>query len=665
MAPCQLKVVLLCSGNGADVSSYRPRRDESQWWNRRDALVRCVASFLFGPPCASDDSRELILLYDGDHCRVHMKMEDHATHGDVIPSEFTVIALWKEAITKALNANTSTRPSFPAVVRRGPLCCWAELSSSPMPQSSQSEKARIQDWNKRQLLEYLQKECSMEFLREHKLNSAPNVILRKANRNALAKVCQEWQKSNKKSTDGSDHNNTDKTQRQLKELDTIFREILATENQQYHNKDHQVIAATLHESSECELPCFGELHDKYSSNNNPLHLCLFLGAVRDMIPVEYQALERVCSNTSYQKSQPIPLVKVRLGSVPEFTSKILSVVAFHHCHKRLGPAMQKLAQDSAPPGSKRKLQVQDDDTKSDLRLSTLSEPRPPHLHILCFVPLHADQIVTDLEQRERTLWCIVRVLVCSLWRSRLAGISGRSSLLENTVTLILLDGNVVTLHQKEWVSAMAEQHQAAPSEYQVLKALIDQLQTQQKSRIEPSTTRSWNEQRATKLLIDLLPYPDESSPRNVISFEANGATDLTRRFYTEGESSCDGTIVPGSRDLLALLPIDTRSMAMAENSRQAHGVFLQALHNNPSFRVLRQSILAPWAVSAIESVHPDTCGDCEASYVTVLQHFLYQNRLFVGDHVAMKAKVDAEDAMQQHAKKKRKNAKKKRKDPDG
>ena len=45
-----LRVVLLCKGRGADKASYRPHSsDESQWWGRRDALVRCAASFLFGP----------------------------------------------------------------------------------------------------------------------------------------------------------------------------------------------------------------------------------------------------------------------------------------------------------------------------------------------------------------------------------------------------------------------------------------------------------------------------------------------------------------------------------------------------------------------------------------------------------------------------------------
>lgn len=184
-----LTVYLLCSGNGADAASYRPRRDESQWWNRRDALVRCVASFLLGPEAPED--RELILLCDGDHCRVHMKFEcESGRNGmEVVPTEFAVIALWKEALTKA-----------PSVVHRGRLSCWAVVSASVNNSNNNSQSnnkpGSIQDWGKRQLLKYLQKNCPMEFLREHHLNSSSAVLLRKVNRSGLAKVYQIWHKKN-------------------------------------------------------------------------------------------------------------------------------------------------------------------------------------------------------------------------------------------------------------------------------------------------------------------------------------------------------------------------------------------------------------------------------------------------------------------------------------
>ena len=56
-----LTVVLMCKGRGSD--SFRPNRDESQWWSRRDALVRCVASFLFS---GTGWNKTLICIFGDD-----------------------------------------------------------------------------------------------------------------------------------------------------------------------------------------------------------------------------------------------------------------------------------------------------------------------------------------------------------------------------------------------------------------------------------------------------------------------------------------------------------------------------------------------------------------------------------------------------------------------
>ena len=40
-----LKVEFFVEGKGADANGYRPNKDESQWWSRRDALVRCMIAF--------------------------------------------------------------------------------------------------------------------------------------------------------------------------------------------------------------------------------------------------------------------------------------------------------------------------------------------------------------------------------------------------------------------------------------------------------------------------------------------------------------------------------------------------------------------------------------------------------------------------------------------
>ena len=71
----KLTFVLLCSGNGADSSIYRPNGDDKRYRHRQDALVRCVASTLYSAAGASaHGSCELILLYDGDLSCMKMKL---------------------------------------------------------------------------------------------------------------------------------------------------------------------------------------------------------------------------------------------------------------------------------------------------------------------------------------------------------------------------------------------------------------------------------------------------------------------------------------------------------------------------------------------------------------------------------------------------------------
>mgnify|MGYP005848447619 CR=1 FL=1 len=677
MTSCQLKVVLFCTGEGADVNSYRPKRDESQWWNRRDALCRCVASFLFGPPSTNNsrnNDRELIFFYDGDHTRIHMKLDHAAARNNrIFPSEHNIIALWKEAVAKAIQAFPNAKSKTnPPIVKRENLLCWVVLSPESTVSSNNNSALSsetttvnmkmIQNWNKRQLLEYLHKQCSTEFLRENRLNAAPDVVLRKSNRTALSKIFQQW--INKQSaapperTTKSQPDNRKIDSKKAfgtKQLESTFRDIFATftplnddnsDGEQSTASNSSLIAATLHESSDCELPCFEEglrttsNHD--TSNEGPINLCLFLGAVRDMIPEEYMALERVCQGN--HSPPPIPLVKVRLGWVPEFTSKILSIVAFHHAQEKLGAAIQKLVistrqqQQQLGGQSRKRCLDQVDGNGNDLLLhSQKSTNATPLLHTLCLVPLQSDDLALDLDKRNRTLWCIVRVLVCALWRSRLA--SNRSSTnasgtvpLNNQVTLVFLDGFYLTLEQNEWVSTLAEQHQAAPSEYQVLKALIDMVE-RQKKRVGPTeppsskTNVDWERQSSN--ILDKL---KQQSTRNcsvsdffhLLSLEKGASRDLSKHFYSAPLRS--GTIAQdapagSANNTFALLCIVSDNPPVDKDVAHVHKNFLRALKRDPCWRVTRQSL--------IDVDNNGHCVDWEAVSVTTLQHFLYQERLWL------------------------------------
>ena len=167
--------------------------------------------------------------------------------------------------------------------------------------------------SKRQLLEYLQKHCSIDFLRSKGLNSNPDGILRKTNKKALMPVWAAWISSQK-------HNQPEHSGDRI---ESLYQELL--QPPMSDSKDAiKVVAGTLHETCE-EFPCFG-LEDSTldSSPKSYYQICLFLGAVRDMSVKENEALEKACRKSS------VPLVGIRFGTVPEFTSKILSILAFHH-----------------------------------------------------------------------------------------------------------------------------------------------------------------------------------------------------------------------------------------------------------------------------------------------------------------------------------------------
>jgi hypothetical protein len=130
---------------------------------------------------------------------------------------------------------------------------------------------------------------------------------------------------------------------------------------------------------------------------------LFLGAVRDMTCTEKKVLKTVCDQ------HKTPFVKIRFGTVPEFTSKILSILAYHHSQNGIVmvDAIERLLQTKV-------------DQKESALLQEAQRRWQSCLHVVCTAPLLSNQISINLEARGRVHWCLVRVIVCStLWRSRL------------------------------------------------------------------------------------------------------------------------------------------------------------------------------------------------------------------------------------------------------
>ena len=276
----------------------------------------------------------------------------------------------------------------------------------------------------------------------------------------------------------------------------------------------KVIAVTLHESSDNEFPCWDD-DDNIDSrvdtvSAKAIQVCFFLGAVRDMYKNENRILRQICDQNL------VPLLRVRFGPVSEFTSKILSVLSYHasnHLRVKLG-CERTIARNQR--------------SMNETTTESIATVDPTLLHFICHVPISADAVTTALNHRTRLMWCLVRCTVTSLWRSKLAGGKSTASLHPpptNRLSLLFNDGIVLTLDQNDLVIDMASNHQAAPSEYQVLAAIrkkLDKLQeqfrdTKQGDRLHSSTLHhalfydtNQNRWHCPSICIDLMIQKDPS-----------------------------------------------------------------------------------------------------------------------------------------------------------
>ena len=614
-----LRVVLFAEGVGSDPSLYRPASDETQWWNRRDALVRCVAAFLFGPSgndvgerSAKNKAKELVIVYDQDLTMVRMKfIHNRASWDTFVPSESAIINLWKRAAKHPGQQVEDQHIS----------CCLERvqldgLSGSSAPSSISATSS------KREILSFLQSVCSVNFLRKHRLNSPIEVVARKANKKVLLDVWEKWK--NEELADSA-------RCRTSAEYSTVLEGLL--QNLLLNGK-MQVTAATLHESSENELPCWdgnldNNLLERSSSSvaaTAPASqlLVLFLGAVRDMTTVENQVLRRVCSKCSRAHGESIPLLQIRLGPVAEFTSKILSVIGFHHHHGRLIPSVLQLLCKEQTSVSKLP------PVYAEAAISSIS----PLLHFACLVPITCREISPNICDRSSILWSMVRCTVTCLWRSRLAG-EGRCaagiSALQNRLTFLFADGVTLTLNQEEFVASMAEKHLAAPSEFQILSAL-HQKAAHSLSRSDgvvhrnSSASSDLDWRTASKAIVKLLLqdnskfYPTKGPTGNgsmvALDFVDSTTSAHDRQiFYSRYDHGGNG-IASVSSPTLILLAIASTQNEQDELSRR-RTLLVLALQKKRVLVLHGRSLLNVGF----------RCIDQLASIITMLQHLCYQRRL--------------------------------------
>jgi hypothetical protein len=637
---CGIRVVLFCKGRGADPNDYRPNSDESQWCGRRDALVRCATAFLFGPQLTdSSSSREMVLLFDDDAAVLRiarysageeeeMDMRKRMLTEEFIPTERTFIQLWKRAAQKLgttihMNGMKCSIRVDATLVSIAPPAGSAQNDNSSVRVSPQGMD------NKRQILEYLQQRCSIEFLREHRLNSHSESVLRKTSRDTLLKVSDQWNQSRSKELHGLKTGHG-------RQLELFLYDMLQIPLQ--HRSEHtKLVAGKLHETCQ-EFPCFDL--DVLSPSRNPpnpsllssthsYYVTLFLGAVRDMSDDENAVLQLVCDKLA------IPCVGIRFGTVPEFTSKILSLLAFHHSNKVLGPAIHRLVSPSQMMKG----------TLSGKNLARIKQGQQLRTHstclnVICTIPMSSKDVSADLERRNRVSWCLVRVVVCTLWRSKLASTNlsldeSDSSRHTNTLHLIFDDGVVICLPETDFVKKLALNHKAAPSENQVLTALVQDIGVQTRNSPLHCTLKKgseWSRKKLAKSLVRKVVEESHTSVTLAIGLSCDSSMDLVARFYNGSSQS------PQCEDhhlgLILILNISASARQHEEGTtkheqrRICHRLLSACTHLN--IPTTQQRMIQT------------CCPDKEAATVIAMQQFCYQQRVIL------------ETSIQQHFNKKRK-----------
>jgi hypothetical protein len=481
--------------------------------------------------------------------------------------------------------------------------------------------------------------------RVERLNCALETLIRKTNKAKLSEIKKEWElKYGKKrkitaqstvspsTIHGDDKDNST--------LESIIRCIV----QRQSSDMQQVIAVTLHESSINELPCWDDDgHDtscskeqaessvSRSRDSRSIQICFFLGAVRDMYKTENSSLRRVCDSNN------IPLLRIRLGPVSEFTSKILTVVAYHDTYHRLVPACLLLILRNQKKLSSSSLEGVDTSQPS-----TTLVAKPLVLHYLCHVPDTSDCVSTDLKDRNRILWCMIRCTVTSLWRSRFA--SGKSNhthrnhghhstSLRNRLSFIFNDGIVLTLEQIDLVTDMAEKHQAAPSEYQVLLMLRQKLDALRHSQ---QPTSSLQKKSSFPTMMRDLFFDTETKtvqpPTFCIDFLDDNSLACNNYFYSSGQCKTSTTCLfdkgnPQQSSLVIAIII-----SLSANTDTLTITNMAKLSERSDFQSsFRKACAKEWTnfttiIPGRALVNVD-CIDQEATFITMTQHLAYQGRI--------------------------------------
>ena len=186
-----------------------------------------------------------------------------------------------------------------------------------------------------------------------------------------------------------------------------------------------------------------------------------------------------------------------------------------------------------------------------------------------------------------------------------------ASVHKNSLALLFDDGVAMYLGEEEFVSEMAEQHQAAPSEYQILTALLKRIRV-----CKVPEDGSWSYKKMAALWIDKMIASSPISVKCTIGVNNHSANShLVENFYSlhNGIQHVDSFI--------AVIDMDAFRQGRAEKKeRKIYRALLRASTKKNRLPTMEQSLVDLSGLSV---------SDAAASSIIALQHFCYQNRAFL------------------------------------
>jgi hypothetical protein len=229
---------------------------------------------------------------------------------------------------------------------------------------------------------------------------------------------------------------------------------------------------------------------------------------------------------------------------------------------------------------------------------------------------------------------MVRVIVSTLWRSKLA--SQKSSLDEgdrrhhiNTLHLLFDDGVVIRLLETDFVEKLAVRHKAAPSENQVLAALVQEICDQTLN--DSGSCSQWSKKKLSKSLIHKVVEDSYIPVTLAIGISSDSAMDLVARFY-DGNSQ-----ISRSKDhhsgVIMIMDIGESTKQQGDEGTTKH-------EQRRIYHRLLSACKDVHILTSQQRIVQTSCPDYEAATIIALQQLCYQKRVVFEANMQQTLKVE-------------------------